>query len=114
LKAFDRPSLIEVGHKVREIFATGSTQAERIRKTVSDQLVERMADSIAGELGGKVGIAPRLFLKKLVADVLDRVDLYPDFDPTRDYQLTLKADELTVEERNRTAANSVDDIPLEL
>jgi hypothetical protein len=114
LKAFDRPSLIEVGHKVREIFATGSTQAERIRETVSDQLVERMADSIAGELGGKVGIAPRLFLKKLVADVLDRVDLYPDFDPTRDYQLTLKADELTVEERNRTAANSVDDIPLEL
>jgi hypothetical protein len=55
-----------------------------------------------------------LFLKKLVADVLDRVDLYPDFDPNRDYQLTLKADELTVEERNRTAANSVDDIPLEL
>ena len=114
LKAFDRPSLIEVGHKVREIFATGSTQAERIREMVSDKLVERMADSIAGELGGKVGIAPRLFLKKLVADVLDRVDLYPDFDPSRDYQLTLKADELTVEERNRTAANSVDDIPLEL
>ena len=114
LKAFDRPSLIEVGHKVREIFATGSAQAERIRETVSDTLVERMADSIAGELGGKVGIAPRLFLKKLVADVLDRVDLYPDFDPNRDYQLTLKADELTVEERNRTAANSVDDIPLEL
>lgn len=114
LKAFDRPSLIEVGHKVREIFATGSAQAERIREMVSDKLVERMADSIAGELGGKVGIAPRLFLKKLVADVLDRVDLYPDFDPSRDYQLTLKADELTVEERNRTAANSVDDIPLEL
>jgi hypothetical protein len=106
--------LIEVGHKVRDIFANGSNQEDRIRHRVSDSLVERMADGIAGELGGKVGIAPRLFLKKLVADVLDRVDLYPDFDPGKDYKLTLKADELTAEERNRTSANSVDDIDLEL
>jgi len=114
LKAFDRPSLIEVGHKVRDIFAAGSSQEDRIRHMVSDSLVERLADSISGELGGKVGIAPRLFLKKLVADVLDRVDLYADFDPSRDYKLTLNADELTAEERNRTAADSVDDIALDL
>jgi hypothetical protein len=42
------------------------------------------------------------------------VDLYADFDPSRDYKLTLKADELTAEERNRTAADSVDDIALDL
>ena len=41
-------------------------------------------------LGGKVGVAPRLFLKKLVGDVLDRVDQFPDFDPRRDYALTAR------------------------
>ena len=39
-----------------------------------------------GKLGGKVGIAPRLFLKKLVADVLDRIDQFADFDPRRHYR----------------------------
>jgi hypothetical protein len=42
-----------------------------------------------------VGVAPRLYLKKLVGDVLDRVDQFPDFDPHRDYRLTLKPAELT-------------------
>ena len=31
-----------------------------------------LAAAVTGELGGKVGVAPRLFLKKLVGDVLDR------------------------------------------
>jgi hypothetical protein len=114
LKAFDQAALLEVGFKVRDLFAAGTPQGERIRSLVDDALVARMAKSIAGELGGKVGIAPRLFLKKLVADVLDRVDLYPDFNPGRDYQLTLKPDELSTEERNQTAADSVDAIPLDL
>ena len=38
---------------------------------------------MTGSLGGKVGVAPRIFLKKLVADVLDRIDQFPDFDPRR-------------------------------
>ena len=42
-----------------------------------------LADAVTGALGGKVGVAPRVFLKKLVADVLDRVDQFPDFDPRR-------------------------------
>ena len=48
----------------------------------------RLASAVAGELGGKVGVAPRVFLKKLVGDVLDRVDQFPDFDPRQHYALT--------------------------
>ena len=43
---------------------------------------------MTGKLGGKVGITPRLFLKKLVADVLDRIDQFDDFDPRKHYELT--------------------------
>jgi hypothetical protein len=48
--------------------------------------------------------------------VLDRVDLHPDFDPRRDYPVTLVAGELTDVERNAAglAVRSVDDIDLDL
>lgn len=69
------------------------------------------ASGFAAEVG-KVGIAPRLFLKKLVADVLDRVDLHADFDPRKHYRLTLADSEMSVAERAATGASSVDDIEL--
>jgi hypothetical protein len=47
-----------------------------------------------------------------VADVLDRVDQYPDFDPRRDYALTVVEGELG--EVERQAAAGVDDIELQL
>ena len=40
-----------------------------------DRYLSDLADAVAGKLGGQIGIAPRLFLKKLVGDVLDRVEL---------------------------------------
>ena len=39
-----------------------------------------LAGAVAGKLGGKVGVAPRIFLKKLDAEVLDRIDQFPDFE----------------------------------
>ncbi len=72
-----------------------------------------LARAVTGGLGGRVGIAPRVFLKKLVQDVLDRIDLHPDFDPRRDYALTLTDGELTDVERNARAATTPDDIELE-
>jgi hypothetical protein len=36
-----------------------------------------------------------VFLKKLVADVLDRVDQFPDFDVRPDYALTIDTADLT-------------------
>ena len=86
---------------------------------MDDGYVGELADAVTGSLGGKVGVAPRVFLKKLVADVLDRVDQFPDFDPRRHYTLTLAAGELSETERNAAAgsvtpASRADDIDLDL
>jgi hypothetical protein len=70
---------MEVGRKVRGIFADGSSA-----------------------------------LKKLVADILDRIELHETFDPRKDYRLTIRQDELSTEERNLMPASSVEDICLEL
>ncbi len=68
---------------------------------------------MAGSLGGKVGVAPRVFLKKLVGDVLDRVDQFDDFDPRQHYKLTVSDGELNDVERNAAAgAANPDDIEL--
>lgn len=114
LKAFDMEMMLEVGGKVRDIFADGSTAAERVRNLAGDDLVRSLAEGVSGSLGGKTGIAPRIFLKKLVAELLDRIELHEAFDPRRDYRLTIREDELSLEERNTTAAASADDIDLGL
>jgi len=118
LTGFTEASLVELGRRVRELFAGGTAPeaAARIEKLADDAYLAELAGAVAGRLGGKVGVAPRLFLKKLVADVLDRVDLHADFDPRRDYPLTLTTAEMTDLERNlvRRAASSADDIDLEL
>lgn len=114
LRAFDRPLLVDVGRRVRDLFVQGSKSAGNLGLKADDALLESLADAVTGELGGKVGIAPRLFLKKLVADLLDRIELFADFDPMKDYRLTLSGEELTAHERNLTAAGSVEDIQLDV
>lgn len=113
LRAFDRFSLVEVGQRVRDIFVGGVKEPAALAERANDGLLESLADAVTGELGGKVGIAPRIFLKKWV-DLLDRMDLHPEFDPRKDYRLTLRSDELTAQERNLTAASSVEDISLDV
>jgi hypothetical protein len=77
----------------------GATAPTRITATVDDAYIATLASAVTGALGGKVGVAPRVFLKKLVTDVLDRVDQFADFDPRRHYALTLSAGELSAVER---------------
>lgn len=108
LRGFDINGLVEVGRKVRDIYAHGSAAPDRVTVLCDDSYIRTLAVAVSGSLGGKVGVAPRLFLKKLVADVLDRVDQFPEFDPRRNYHLTLSATEMTDVER----AVSVDDIEL--
>jgi hypothetical protein len=55
-----------------------------------------------------------LFVKKLVGDVLDRVELNADFDPRQHYRLTVTDHELTAAERQARHATSADDIELDL
>ena len=112
LPAFTRERLQDVGRKVRDIFVDHAAAADRIRALVSDEYVADLADAVTGKLGGRVGIVPRLFLKKLVADVLDRVDQFPEFDPRQHYSLTIAEPEMTTVERAASGAATVDDIDL--
>jgi hypothetical protein len=113
LAAFDLDRLAEVGRRVRGIYAEHCPSAERIGGLCDDAYVRDLASAVAGKMGGRVGIAPRIFLKKLVADVLDRIDQFDDFDPRQHYALTVSESEMTAVERNAAAANDVDDIELE-
>ncbi len=114
LPAFDLARLCTVGCKVRDIYIQHSSSADRIIELCSDDYVQQLAESVTGKLGGKVGVAPRIFLKKLVADVLDRIDLHPDFNPRNDYALTLTDAELRPSEREAMGAADVNEIELDL
>jgi BREX system ATP-binding protein BrxC/D len=120
LPGFTRESLVELGVRVRDLYAGGSEQSDRIGGLVDDAYLGTLADAVAGSLGGRVGVAPRVYLKKLVGDVLDRVDQFDDFDPRKDYRLTVADTELTEVERNAGArvgsgtSPTADDIDLDL
>jgi hypothetical protein len=119
LSGFDRASLAALGCKVRDLFAGAATEPARVSSVVDDAYVAQLAEAVTGALGGKVGVAPRVFLKKLTADVLDRVDQFPDFDPLRHYALTLVPAELSDEERSAAGAVApgpaqADDIELDV
>lgn len=111
LPGFTLDALVELGIRVRDLFCVDSPAQDRLRVLADDAYLADLARSVTGQLGGRVGVAPRIFLKKLVAGVLDPIELHPDFDPRRDYALTLAAAELTDVERN---ASRADDIELEL
>lgn len=112
LAPFDQNALLAVGKRVRDIYADGQSNENRLRGMVNDAYIDTLARAVAGGLGGKVGVAPRLFLKKLVGDVLDRVDLHEGFDPRQHYKLTLAENEMTVNERAAAGALGVDEIEL--
>lgn len=114
LSNFDLARLGEVGRRVRDLYAAGANAPDRVRALVDDAYIATLAEAVTGGLGGKVGVAPRIFLKKLVGEVLDRVDQFPDFDPRRDYALTLSDSELTPAERESRPASNVDDVELPL
>ncbi|MGP9623325.1 MULTISPECIES: BREX system ATP-binding protein BrxD [unclassified Corynebacterium] len=86
LQSFDHERLVAVGCRVRDIFVDGLAPevASRVGSAVDDAYIADLADAVAGELGGRVGVAPRIFLRTVV-DVLDRVELHADFDPRADY-----------------------------
>ena len=48
------------------LYAGQARHPERITAIVDDAYVDELARALTGELGGRVGVAPRLFLRKLV------------------------------------------------
>ena len=112
LQPFDMEKMIIVGKQIRDLYPSEAT--DRIRAKVDDATLRGLAEGVAGQLGGKVGIAPRIFLKRLV-DLIDRVDEFPEFQPAKDYKLVVKPGELTLEERAAAGASvDLDDIELDL
>ena len=113
LPGFDTASLCALGTRVRDIYAEGEASG-RVHELVDDAYVTDLANAVTGALGGRVGVAPRVFLKKLVADVLDRIDQFADFNPREHYALTLSDGELTQVERAAASASDPDEVELEL
>lgn len=112
LTGMTQDRLLDVGLRIRDLFAEGSVARERVLARCDDRVVARLAEALVGRFGGQARVAPRLYLKKLVTDVLDRVELFEDFDPLQHYAPTVETHEMTAEERH--AAQSVDDIDLDL
>ncbi len=112
LLGFGQDQLVELGIKVRDLFADGCSAPERVRTVCDDDYVRTLAHALVGQMGGKVQLAPRVFLKKLVAEVLDRVEQHDTFDPRVHYKLTVGREDLSDEEHAVIA--SVDDIALDL
>ena len=108
LSGFTLDSLVGLGVTIRDLYTEGAEAPDRITALADDSYLSDLALAVGGALGGKVGVAPRLFLKKLVGDVLDRIDQFEDFDPRRHYRLTVSSAELTDVERNLAAAGDVD------
>jgi hypothetical protein len=108
LQPFDMAKLTEVGRNVREVFASRAADQARLLEKVDDALLSDLAATVTGRLGGKVGVAPRIYLKKLVAEVLDRVDQFPEFDPRRDYSISISATELNNQERRTISPDDVE------
>lgn len=110
LLGFKKESLQELGGRVREIYATGSASADRIQSLVTDDYLAGLGDTIAGRLGGKVGVAPRLYLRKLV-DTLDRVEQFADYVPAEASAVAVADGELNADER---AAGGLDAIQIDV
>lgn len=112
LQPFDLDKLIVVGKRIRELYPAEAP--ERISERVTDETIESLAAGVTGALGGNVGIAPRIFLKRLIG-LLDQVDEHEQFDPAVHYELVVRANEMTPEERAAAGVErTVDDIELDL
>lgn len=81
LLGFQPESLLELGTRVRGIYTSGSPASARIESIADDRYLEQLAGSIAGQLGGRAGVAPRLYLRKLV-DVMDRIEQFDEYRPS--------------------------------
>ena len=112
LQPFDMEKLVTVGKRVRELYP--SEAVERVAAKIDDAVLRALASTVAGALAGKIGVAPRIYLRRLVA-LLDQVDEHPDFDPKTHAALKVDPNEMNDEERAAAGVSrSVDDIQLDL
>lgn len=113
LSAFDEERLVEVGKRVRDLYP--ADHPERMQAKVTDDIVRAFANQVSGQLGRRTGMAPRLFLKKLIEHLLDRVDQHDEFEPREHLQLRISPQEMKPEEAEAAGIlRNPDDIALDL
>jgi hypothetical protein len=95
LLPFDEDRLYRVGQRVRDLYPT--EQTSRIQAKITDAFLRSLVAQVTSGFGGKVAVAPRLFLRELT-DILDRVDQHQDFDPVTHYKLKVDEAQLSPEE----------------
>ncbi len=95
LQPFTGERLLEVGRRIRDLYP--AKNAERLAGRVDDRFLSTLVDQVTTGFGGKVALAPRLFLRELI-DVMDRVDLHEDYAPDTHYRLEMEDGKLTPEE----------------
>ena len=95
LLPFTEERLLTVGRRIRDLYP--AKEGARVAARVDDAFLKGLVAQITSGFGGKITLAPRLFLRELV-DVMDRVDLHPDYEPAQHYALALDDTKLTAEE----------------
>lgn len=95
LNPFDAERLLDVGRRVRDLYP--AKHPERVLERVSDAFLSALVAQVTDGFGGKVTVAPRVFLRELV-DVIDRVEQHDVYDPASHHKLKLDRETLTVEE----------------
>jgi hypothetical protein len=112
LHPFELERLVEAGLKVRELYPTD--RAERLASKVDETLMRDLARDVAGQLGQQLGVAPRLFLRKLV-EAFDKVDEFDDYEPRAFLHSTIDSSAMKPEELVAAGrVKSVDDIVFDL
>ncbi len=95
LLPFTDERLLTVGNRIRDIYP--ARNPDRVKQRVDDQFLKALVAQVTAGFGGKVSLAPRLFLRELI-DVMDRVDIHADYEPATHYRLELEDAKLTSEE----------------
>ncbi len=105
LSAFTDERLLTVGTRIRDLYP--AKNADRVAQRVDDRFLRALVAQVTAGFGGKVSLAPRLFLRELI-DVMDRVDIHEDYDPATHYRLELEDGKLTAEELAAKHGRSMD------
>jgi hypothetical protein len=95
LTPFTDDRLLTVGTRVRDLYP--AKNSARVTDRVDDAFLKALVSQVTAGFGGKVALAPRMFLRELI-DVIDRVDIHEAYDPREHYKLELDDGKLTAEE----------------
>lgn len=105
LLPFTDERLLTVGTRIRDLYP--AKNADRVAQRIDDWFLRALVSQVTAGFGGKVSLAPRLFLRELI-DVMDRVDIHEDYDPATHYRLELEDGKLTPEELAAKHGRSMD------